>query len=169
VLDEQMGEEVKITVIATGFRDQMPERRARMWSVEDAAVVSVPVVAPGNWMREPAPEPEPEAKPARFMSQEEDERSSASGESFFFASAAPGVATTVTVGASNQPQYEDSHSETASAPLPEDFATAFTDVPRGASEPPQSSTKAESAVFAEPSGIAERDLDVPTFMRRHKF
>ena len=168
VLDEQMGEEVKITVIATGFRDQMPERRARMLSVEEAAVVSVPVVAPGNWMRESAPEPDPEPKPARFMSEDEDERSGASGESFFFASAAPGVATTVTVGASNQPQYE-SESESASAPLPQDFAADFTEVPRGASEPPQSSTKAESAVFAEPSGIAERDLDVPTFMRRHKF
>ena len=54
VLDEKMGEEVKITVIATGFRDQMPERRARMLSVEEAPVVSVPVVAPDNWMREPA-------------------------------------------------------------------------------------------------------------------
>ena len=42
VLDEKMGEEVKITVIATGFRDQMPERRARMLSVEEAPVVSVP-------------------------------------------------------------------------------------------------------------------------------
>ena len=39
VLDEKMGEEVKITVIATGFRDQMPERRARMLSVEEAPVV----------------------------------------------------------------------------------------------------------------------------------
>jgi len=29
VLDEKMGDEVKITVIATGFRDQMPERRPR--------------------------------------------------------------------------------------------------------------------------------------------
>ena len=45
VLDEKMGDEVKITVIATGFRDQMPERRARMLSVEEAPVVSVPVVA----------------------------------------------------------------------------------------------------------------------------
>ncbi|MGB6720835.1 MAG: cell division protein FtsZ, partial [Terracidiphilus sp.] len=54
VLDEKMGEEVKITVIATGFRDQMPERRARMLSVEEAPVVSVPVVAPDNWLREPA-------------------------------------------------------------------------------------------------------------------
>jgi cell division protein FtsZ len=30
VLDETMGEEVKITVIATGFRDQLPDRRERM-------------------------------------------------------------------------------------------------------------------------------------------
>jgi cell division protein FtsZ len=169
VLDEQMGEEVKITVIATGFRDQMPERRARMLSVEESAVVSVPVVAPGNWMREPAPEPEPEPKPARFMSEDEDERSGASGESFFFASAAPGVATTVTVGASNQAQYDESESESASAPLPEDFAAEFPEVPRSSSGPPQSGVKAESAIFAESSGIAERDLDVPTFMRRHKF
>ncbi|HUD66032.1 MAG TPA: cell division protein FtsZ, partial [Candidatus Sulfotelmatobacter sp.] len=44
VLDEKMADEVKITVIATGFRDQMPERRARMLSVEDAPVISVPVV-----------------------------------------------------------------------------------------------------------------------------
>ncbi len=45
VLDENMGEEVKITVIATGFRDQMPERRARMLSVEEIPVVSVPLVS----------------------------------------------------------------------------------------------------------------------------
>ena len=30
VLDEKMGEDVKITVIATGFRDEMPQRRNRM-------------------------------------------------------------------------------------------------------------------------------------------
>ena len=46
VLDEKMGEEVKITVIATGFRDQMPERRARMLSVDESPVVSVPLTAP---------------------------------------------------------------------------------------------------------------------------
>jgi cell division protein FtsZ len=32
VLDERMGEDVKITVIATGFRDHAPERRERMLS-----------------------------------------------------------------------------------------------------------------------------------------
>jgi cell division protein FtsZ len=33
VLDESMGDEVKITVIATGFRQDMPERRERMLNV----------------------------------------------------------------------------------------------------------------------------------------
>src|SRR6201987_744103 len=55
VLDEKMGEEVKITVIATGFRDQMPERRARMLNVEDSPVISVPVMSSENWMAEQAP------------------------------------------------------------------------------------------------------------------
>jgi len=67
VLDEKMGEEVKITVIATGFRDQMPERRARMLDVEATPVVSVPVVAPNSWMKETDP------APLRFMSEVEEE------------------------------------------------------------------------------------------------
>jgi cell division protein FtsZ len=43
VLDEKMGEDVKITVIATGFRNQMPERRERMLSVQEPSVVSIPL------------------------------------------------------------------------------------------------------------------------------
>jgi cell division protein FtsZ len=35
VLDESMGDQVKITVIATGFREDMPERRARMLTVSN--------------------------------------------------------------------------------------------------------------------------------------
>jgi cell division protein FtsZ len=68
VLDEKMGDDVKITVIATGFRDQMPERRSRMLDVEPIPVVSVPVVAPNHWMKEANPEP----ARLRFMSEEED-------------------------------------------------------------------------------------------------
>src|SRR5246127_764627 len=70
VLDEKMSDEVKITVIATGFRDQMPERRARMLSVEEMAVVTVPVVAADSWMREKAPVAPPSPAPPRFMSEE---------------------------------------------------------------------------------------------------
>jgi cell division protein FtsZ len=74
VLDEKMGEEVKITVIATGFRDQMPERRSRMLDVESMPVVSVPVVAPNQWMREAAPAMEsvPPRSGLRFMSEVEE-------------------------------------------------------------------------------------------------
>jgi len=103
VLDEKMGDDVKITVIATGFRDQMPERRARMLSVEDSLVsavpvMSVPVVAPDNWLREPK-EAEPEPEPARFMSDDEPEADAArSGERFYFSnSRAATVETTVNI------------------------------------------------------------------------
>jgi len=99
VLDEKMGDEVKITVIATGFRDQMPERRARMLTVEEAPVVSVPLasvplasvplVAPGAWMPEPPPAPEPEHP--RFLSQDDDgeEEQMEADEEPFFTSSAP--------------------------------------------------------------------------------
>ncbi len=43
VLDENMGDEVKITVIATGFRREMPERRERMLT----AALREPVDSPG--------------------------------------------------------------------------------------------------------------------------
>jgi cell division protein FtsZ len=111
VLDEKMGEEVKITVIATGFRDQMPERRARMLSVEEAPIVSgpavsapiasVPIQAPRNWLTEKVEKPESAPEPPRFMSQDEDEESPESDEAFFFSSSTPAVATTVTFAASS--------------------------------------------------------------------
>jgi len=112
VLDESMGEEVKITVIATGFRDQMPERRARMLSVEESAVVSVPLapvvpapivavsasqapaptaptppasvpsVAPDEWSNEPVVEPEPAPLHARFLSQDEETEETEDDEIF---------------------------------------------------------------------------------------
>ena len=86
VLDESMGDEVKITVIATGFRDQMPERRARMLTVEETAVISVPVISADSWMREPdlpsRPRPKSLREPLqrvpsqpsapRFMSEDEE-------------------------------------------------------------------------------------------------
>ncbi|HEY1803569.1 MAG TPA: cell division protein FtsZ [Terracidiphilus sp.] len=185
VLDEKMGEEVKITVIATGFRDQMPERRARMLNVQelgiDAPVISVPVVAPGNWMRES--DPEPAAKTPRFMS-EEDDAAGENADGFFFAAAAPGVATTVTVAASpsepagrgmepfapehnvNASQFAGSDVESESDLQRRDFVADFAGTPRAAAEP---GTESASAMFAGPAEQPERDLDVPTFLRRMKF
>jgi cell division protein FtsZ len=91
VQDEKMGEEVKITVIATGFRDQMPERRARLLTVEDAPVVSIPLspapvakislVPREGEIHEPAAAPVlapvavavPASKLPRFLSQDEED------------------------------------------------------------------------------------------------
>src|SRR4029078_8966006 len=72
VLDERMGDEVKITVIATGFRDQMPERRARMLNVEEMPVLSVPVMPSDSWMREKTLACPPPPPPPRFMREDDD-------------------------------------------------------------------------------------------------
>jgi cell division protein FtsZ len=133
VLDEKMGEEVKITVIATGFRDQMPERRARMLSVEEAPVISVPLVSapvastpvapappaaapqvsvpveePGNWFTEEAAAPEAPPEPPRFKSEEEDDEESTAGSDtpMYFSSSRPAVETTITFAEPAVPSVE---------------------------------------------------------------
>jgi cell division protein FtsZ len=166
VLDEKMGEEVKITVIATGFRDQMPERRARMLNVEEAPVVSVPVgavpvVAADAWMREHADLSVARTAAAptpRFMSQDEE---SAPSESIFFASAAPAVATTITVASPVRAE------EPAAAPeRMRDFARDIPPIANGASQPTAPAASSVPAVFADGPSEQERDLDVPAFLRR---
>ena len=56
VQDERMGDEVKITVIATGFKQDMPERRARMLSESLAPVADyeVPIRSRGRGTEAPA-------------------------------------------------------------------------------------------------------------------
>ncbi len=183
VLDEKMGEEVKITVIATGFRDQMPERRARMLSVEDAPVVSVPVVAPDAWMRESDAEPETSNAPAlvRFQSEEEED------EPFFFSSAQPPVATTVTFApppVKNAQEIQEAAEPVAMARMEESAAPAqnvdaFRVDPRGEAGMEQGSGMPRMSATAEPpvgdsvlfggQEEPERDLDVPAFLRRVRF
>ncbi len=96
VLDEKMGDEVKITVIATGFRDQMPERRARMLSIGEVTVaeepvVQVPVMAAGKWMSEPVPAPEAAAaRVAPFLSEVEEASEAENEDAFFIGSSAAG-------------------------------------------------------------------------------
>ena len=191
VLDEKMGEEVKITVIATGFRDQQPERRARMLSVEEAPVVSVPLVAVpveerSNWMSE-----EPAAP--RFKSQDEDEEEEKSESAYFFSSE-PAVATSVTVSGgpasldrafepepetvATTAHLEDMEQESAQARQPGDYAHDFTEglnvqpaqVQPVQTHPVQEQHAAEpEALFPQASEAEQRDLDVPAFLRRLQF
>ncbi len=203
VLDEKMGEEVKITVIATGFRDQMPERRARMLSVEETPVVSVPVVAPDNWMREGEKEPKAQVKtgpaaetetprtPAspRFMSEEED---AGSNDAFFYSSAVPPVATTVTVSAGamaateaaaetgeragaqlsrlNNFDAEVNHKQMAEAMLEPALVERGYQASVATSRPAEEThTRDGQTTLEEPQETAHRDLDVPAFLRRLQF
>jgi cell division protein FtsZ len=71
VMDERMGDEVKITVIATGFKQEMPARRARMLSDTSLPTVGyeVPIRRAPEALEAPVPEPVA-AQPARFMSEE---------------------------------------------------------------------------------------------------
>jgi len=181
VLDEKMGEEVKITVIATGFRDQMPERRARMLSVEDAPVVtvplnSVPLVATGNWFNETASAP----PPPRFLSQDEEEEETVEAvEPAFFAAsttAAAPVAETVTAYAQEEelvasparPKFAELSEEPVYTPLPRDYATDF-----GGGRAPAAldevRAKSTTAPYSASEDEVHRDLDTPAFMRRLQF
>ncbi len=188
VLDEKMGEEVKITVIATGFRDQMPERRARMLSVEEAPVVSVPLVAvpieaPNNWLREPVPAPP--KSPARFKSEDEDEESDKADAAFFFASSTPAMATTVTVAATAPDKNAEFERAQADKAAPAESQIGVLAEEAGSN--PHTGDHADSknlgapavqveqgtqpvaSLFVEGEEEQQRDLDVPAFMRRMKF
>jgi cell division protein FtsZ len=145
VLDEKMGDEVKITVIATGFRDQMPERRIRMLAVAETPVVSIPLspapvaqislVPRDEGFREPAAAPVLTPKPLRFLSQDEEDEevtvkaddSETWDKSGFFTPVAPS-APTVDSAAVAEPQVEEAAAfepeemEPEAAPAPPRFA-----------------------------------------------
>jgi hypothetical protein len=156
-----------------------------MLSVEDTPVVSVPVsvpvMSPDNWMREGGEESAAETEPAaparpRFMSQDEDENPN-TAKAFFFSSAAPAVATTVTVATppARQPEAVQSAETPASAgqigspfdgiadpaPLSREYVPATRDA-----EP---STPQVTSLFGQSDAETERDLDVPAFLRRTQF
>ncbi|HEY2472646.1 MAG TPA: cell division protein FtsZ [Terracidiphilus sp.] len=151
VLDERMGDEVKITVIATGFRDQMPERRARMLNVEELPVITVPVLPAENWMREKAP-PAPPAP--RFMSEDEDGESDGPAE--FVAAAA-------------RPKRAEVTEELEFMKAPREHASDFGNSGKSPSITEEPVPESAVSPLSATSNDEERDLDVPTFMRRMKF
>ncbi|MGO9436431.1 MAG: cell division protein FtsZ [Terracidiphilus sp.] len=176
VQDERMGDEVKITVIATGFRDQMPERRARMLSVEEAPVVSVPVMAPDNWMREAAQAQTipPGPGPARFMSEAENQASEDDDEPAFFSASSVSRNRRAAeepdpVGASVHPHFAEPSEDQGFMPLPRNLASSFDGGGRNSALADDLAPQGAKTFIAEPTNEAERDLDVPAFMRRLQF
>ena len=163
VQDERMGEEVKITVIATGFRDQMPERRARMLNVAEEPILSVPVMAPDTWMHDAETVAVAAPARARFLSEEEDVRESRADryESGIHASAGARDFN----GSASMRQMEEAEEmrlESASRMAHEEMTADYE--PRGAAP-----VQAEAAATMEEADDHGRDLDVPAFIRRHQF
>jgi len=166
VQDERMGDEVKITVIATGFRDQQPERRARMLSVEEAPVVSVPVVAPDSWMREAAQAVAVPAAP-RFMSEDDDDLDAEEEEPELVTAAAA----TRKARAAEDAEFVSAAARPKFAELSEAPVQEFVSEPEmriRTSDAIEDWTPPSAGVrITEPD--ADRDLDVPAFMRRMQF
>jgi cell division protein FtsZ len=154
VLDERMGDEVKITVIATGFRDQMPERRARMLDVEGMPVLPVPVMPSDHWMREKAPAVLAAPPAPRFMSEDDAEISEPEPE---------------LVGAALWSSRSEIAEEPSFTPLPRDYAADFGNSVRTPSITEDHVPQQSVSPLTTSSDQEERDLDVPTFMRRMKF
>lgn len=170
VQDERMGDEVKITVIATGFRDQMPERRARMLSVEEAPVVSVPVMAPDSWMRDgTAAAPGGNGRP-RFLSEDDaDTADDTNDEVFAIASRRSSLEAREPelVMAAARSHFDDSAQAPIFAPQRSDFASGLNEVHSSEVLEDRAASQVSHRI-TEPAD-EPGDLDVPTFMRRIQF
>jgi cell division protein FtsZ len=188
VLDEKMADEVKITVIATGFRDQMPARRARMLDVENIPVLSVPVMATESWMQEggpgvkvsappviefvaPAPPPAP-----RFLSEDEEPEPSRPAAQRGMVAQGPAAfddsyveTEPKQVAAAARPKFAEMEEEPVYTPLPRDYASETGNGVHAPGAVEEQRPQPAAALFAEAAANAERDLDVPAFMRRVQF
>jgi cell division protein FtsZ len=193
VQDEKMGEEVKITVIATGFRGEMPERRKRMLSVDESTVISgsqdappmpvvsleesedkriepVPAPAPAPEIAvepeaAPTPEPAPAPGPPRFLSQVEDVEEADELED----SDEPAYFSATAASESDSEPIEEAtpagEAETEVWSAPPKFAELAEEP---SYTPPSSEHKAETPIH-EHEGDKQPDLDKPTFLRRLGF
>jgi cell division protein FtsZ len=155
VLDETMGDEVKITVIATGFRKEMPERRERMLS----AALHQPIV--------PRVDVSPQPVTPRFASEEAEEPVFASTARRDFAEVS------ICADLAPEPAYEEPvESEPVYVQASNLIASAGVDP----FETPVSYERIAVAVaepVGEPEMFVEQDhhqngdnLDIPAFLRR---
>ena len=139
VLDESMGDEVKITVIATGFRQEMPERRERMLNAALLEPVMPRVHVPTRV--------DAAVESPRFMSEDEE------------MPRRPMVSVPVSMPV--QPAAVVSAPEPAYAPEPE--VVMHPEPVAVAVAEPTSQTDIFGQAIEEESG---ENLDIPAFMRR---
>jgi cell division protein FtsZ len=191
VLDEKMGDEVKLTVIATGFRDQMPERRSRMLSIGEVVmveepVVSVPVMASGSWLGESGSRRTPKADaPAPFLSEVDHSEtaekfdatyffSNGNGKSALRSEADPDAEFNAQFASSRDFSHDSGSDAGPEAREPELVAAAAR---MQSSERGEDKSAAREEYRAQPVNTVvpaaeddhHRDLDTPAFLRRLRF
>jgi cell division protein FtsZ len=146
VLDEAMGDEVKITVIATGFKQESAERRDRMLQAASMPVTPSIEIRPGK---------------ARFASEVE-------ADDDHRPVLVPVSARDVISAFSDSPRREEFRViEPASHSEPEPAATSY---PEPEPEPvfPEPAAIPEPARFEEPAQERD-DLEIPAFMRHSNY
>jgi cell division protein FtsZ len=148
VLDENMGDEVKITVIATGFRREMPERRERMLT----ASLSEPVI--------PRVDITPQPVRPRFASEEFDEPAAPSRRVFV---EVPAFAEAEPEPVAEEPIYQPSHSTGNATSVTDSFdAPSREEVSVAVAEPPAH----PETIVADNHDQNGDNLDIPAFLRR---
>jgi cell division protein FtsZ len=176
VQDETMGDEVKITVIATGFRHQeMPQRRERM--LAEATLPTVRYDVPIQPRVSPRPSPrfasEMEAQPSAASGERREKIASAGAEGSpelvpvkasvfddeFFQAGTRADGTRVGMNLEGEPTHFTSHAHVQR----EEFFTATEEV----SSPEASRVGSFGGVAPAATAHAEPDeLDIPAFLRR---
>jgi cell division protein FtsZ len=160
VLDEAMGDDVKITVIATGFRQESPERRERLLN----SVLNVPV-PPVSFVH-----PESASAAPRFASEERQEERAVAEPVIVYSShgkpdLSPGAPQAEAISPAIDVFASNFMMETDRAPQARALDTILTEhkmmVPSGF----QPRIFDEGAVIEEPQ-TSQEDLDVPAFLRR---
>jgi cell division protein FtsZ len=150
VLDESMGDEVKITVIATGFRKEMPDRRERMLT----SALREPI-APRVYVSAPPITP-------RFASEEEDEarNQGMEPEPVFVSVTRREIEIHETVY-EEQRHQEPNHHDVAR----DEFASTETYMQTEPVTVAVAESVSSPEAFGEPDQNVE-NLDIPAFLRR---
>ena len=147
VLDENMGDEVKITVIATGFRREMPERRERMLT----AALREPVI--------PRVDITPQPIRPRFASEEFEEPTPA--RRVFVE--VPAFAEAEAEPVAEEPVYQPAHSASNATTAADSFdAPSHDEVAVAVAEPPAH----PETIVADNHDQNGDNLDIPAFLRR---
>jgi cell division protein FtsZ len=145
VLDENMGDDVKITVIATGFRREMPERRERMLT----AALREPVIARVDIAAQPV-------RP-RFASEDFDDPTPSVAARRVFVEV-PAYSEPEPQPVETEPVYQPAHSTVAA----DSFEAPLEEVAVAVAEPPAH----PETIVADNHEQSGDNLDIPAFLRR---